>query len=101
MGSEGDSRFGLSDCPREGALIDRRTFLAGSGAVLVALPLAAEAQKSEKLPHVGILGLGPTPRPPALGRSVSTNPFWQSMRHLAWVDGQNMVVRRRFRRAAD
>src|SRR5437867_7146334 len=101
MGSGGDSRFGLSDCPREGALIDRRTFVAGSGAVLVALPLAAEAQKSEKLPHVGILGLGPTPSPQELARSVSTNAFWQSMRQLGWVDGQNMVVERRFGESPD
>jgi putative ABC transport system substrate-binding protein len=101
MGSGGDSRFGLSDCPREGALIDRRTFLAGSGAMLVALPLAAEAQKSEKLPHVGILGLGPTPSPQELARSVSTNPFWQSMRQLGWVDGQNMAVERRFGESPD
>src|SRR6266700_5912533 len=101
MGSEGDSRFGLSDCPRAGALIDRRTFVAGSGAVLVALPLAAGAQKSEKLPHVGILGLGPTPSSQELARSVSTNPFWQSMRQLGWVDGQNMVVERRFGESPD
>ena len=101
MGSEGDSRFGLADCPREGARIDRRTFLAGSGAVLFALPLAAEAQKSEKLPHVGILGLGPTPSPQELAKSVSTNPFWQSMRQLGWVDGQNMVVERRFGESPD
>ena len=101
MGSEGDSRFGLADCPREGARIDRRTFLAGSGAVLFALPLAAEAQKSQKLPHVGILGLGPTPSPQELAKSVSTNPFWQSMRQLGWVDGQNMVVERRFGESPD
>src|SRR5437899_1628457 len=68
---------------------------------VIALPLAAEAQKSEKLPHVGILGLGPTPSPQELARSVSTNPFWQSMRQLGWVDGQNMVVERRFGESPD
>ena len=79
----------------------RRTFLAGTGAVLLAAPLAAEAQKSEKLAHVGILGLGPTPSPQELAKSVSTNPFWLSMRQLGWVDGQNMVVERRFGESAD
>ncbi|HEY2945518.1 MAG TPA: hypothetical protein VGN09_24005, partial [Vicinamibacteria bacterium] len=69
--------------------------------MLFALPLAAEAQKSEKLPHVGILGLGPTPSPQELAKSVSTNPFWQSMRQLGWVDGQNMVVERRFGESPD
>jgi putative ABC transport system substrate-binding protein len=76
--------------------MDRRAFLAGTGAVLLAAPRAAEAQKSEKKAHVGILGIGTAPSPQELARSVSTNPFWQSMRELGWVDGQNMVVERRF-----
>jgi len=77
-------------------LIDRRTFLAGTGAAFLARPLAAEAQKPEKKPRVGILNIGPTPSPQELARSVSTNPFWRSMRELGWVDGQNMIVERRF-----
>ena len=79
--------------------MDRRTFLAGSGAVLCA-PLAAEALTA-KLPHVGILGLGPTPTPQELAKSVATNPFWLSMRELGWVDGRNMVVERRFGESPD
>ena len=82
-------------------MIDRRTFLAGTGAVLLAAPLAAEAQKSEKMARVGILGIGPAPSPQELAKSVSTNPFWLSMRQLGWVDGQNMVVERRFGESAD
>jgi putative ABC transport system substrate-binding protein len=82
-------------------LIDRRTFLAGTGAVLLAPPLAAEGQKSEKMARVGILGIGPAPSPQELAKSVSTNPFWLSMRQLGWVDGQNMVVERRFGESAD
>jgi putative ABC transport system substrate-binding protein len=76
--------------------MDRRTFLAGTGAAFLARPLAAEAQKPEKKPRVGILNIGPTPSPQELARSVSTNPFWRSMRELGWVDGQNMIVERRF-----
>jgi putative ABC transport system substrate-binding protein len=68
---------------------------------LVSAPLAAEAQKSEKTARVGILGLGPVPSPQALATSVSTNPFWMSMRQLGWVDGQNMVVERRFGESVD
>jgi putative tryptophan/tyrosine transport system substrate-binding protein len=68
---------------------------------ILTAPLAAQAQKSEKLAHVGILGLGPTPSPQELAKSVSTNPFWLSMRRLGWVDGQNMVVERRFGESAD
>jgi putative ABC transport system substrate-binding protein len=37
-------------------MIDRRTFLAGTGAVLLAAPLAAEAQTAGKVYRVGILG---------------------------------------------
>jgi len=68
---------------------------------LILAPLAAEARKSEKIVRVGILGIGPVPSPQELAKSVSTNPFWLSMRQLGWVDGQNMVVERRFGEAAD
>jgi putative ABC transport system substrate-binding protein len=68
---------------------------------VVLVPLTAEAQKSEKMARVGILGIGPAPSPQELAKSVSTNPFWLSMRQLGWVDGQNMVVERRFGESAD
>ena len=82
-------------------MIDRRAFLAGTGTVLLAVARAAEAQKSEKMARVGILGVGSVPSPQELAKSVSTNPFWLSMRQLGWVDGQNMVVERRFGESAD
>ncbi len=82
-------------------MIDRRTFLAGTGAVFLTAPLAAEAQKSEKKARVGILGIGTAPSPQELAKSVSTNPFWLSMKELGWVDGNNMVVERRFGESAD
>ncbi|HMH53266.1 MAG TPA: ABC transporter substrate-binding protein [Candidatus Acidoferrum sp.] len=81
--------------------MDRRSFLGIVGTGLLAAPLAAEAQKSEKMPRVGILNIGPAPSPRELAKSVSTNPFWMSMRELGWVDGQNMVVERRFGESAD
>ena len=62
-------------------------FLAGTGAVLLAAPLPAEAQKSEKMARVGILNIGPAPSPPELAQSVSTNQFWLSLRQLGWIDG--------------
>jgi putative ABC transport system substrate-binding protein len=80
--------------------MDRRTFIS-SVIGLLAAPLAAEAQKSEKMARVGILGVGPAPSPQELAMSVSTNPFWLSMRQLGWVDGQNLVVERRFGESAD
>jgi len=80
--------------------MNRRTFLSALSGSLLAAPLAAEAQKSVKMACVGILGIGPVPSPQELAKSVSTNPFWLSMRQLGWVDGQNMVVERRFGESA-
>src|SRR6266852_7549751 len=51
--------------------------------------------------RVGILGIGPAPSLQELAKSVATNPFWLSMRQLGWVDGQNLVVERRFGESAD
>jgi putative ABC transport system substrate-binding protein len=81
--------------------MNRRRFLHTVSVSLLAMPLAVEAQKSEKMARVGILGIGPAPSPQELAKSVSTNPFWLSMRQLGWVDGQNMVVERRFGESAD
>ena len=81
--------------------MDRRAFIATSATAILAVPFAAEAQKSEKMARVGILGIGPVPSPQDLAKSVSTNPFWMSMRQLGWVDGQNMIVERRFGESTD
>jgi ABC-type uncharacterized transport system substrate-binding protein len=82
-------------------VIDRRAFIGTVAGGLLAAPLAAGAQKSERMARVGVLGVGPTPSPEELAKSVSTNPFWLSMRQLGWVDGQNLVVERRFGESAD
>jgi len=71
------------------------------GAMLLGAPRAAGAQKSEKKARVGILGIGTAPSPQELAKSVATNPLWLSMRELGWVDGQNMVVERRFGESAE
>jgi putative ABC transport system substrate-binding protein len=81
--------------------MDRRAFLGTLTGGLLAAPLAAEAQPTGKMARVGVLGVGPTPSPEELAKSVSTNPLWLSMRQLGWVDGQNMVVERRFGESAD
>ncbi len=81
--------------------MDRRVFLSALSGGLLAAPLAAEAQKSEKKPRVGILNLGSAPSPEELAQSVATNEFWLSMRQLGWVDGQTMVVERRFGDSAE
>src|SRR5258706_6548918 len=82
-------------------MVTRRAFICSLAGGLLAAPLAAEAQQAGKMARVGILGIGPAPSPQELAKSVSTNPFWLSMRHLGWVEGQNMVVERRFGESAD
>jgi ABC-type uncharacterized transport system substrate-binding protein len=81
--------------------MDRRAFISTLAGGLLAAPLAVEAQKSQKKARVGILNLGSAPSPEELAQSVATNQFWLSMRQFGWVDGQNMVVERRFGESAE
>ena len=69
----------------------RRAFLAGTGAVLVAAPLAAEAQeqKAGKVYRIGFLRAGRPPKP-------WVEPFQQGLREVGYVDGQNVVLEFRF-----
>src|SRR5262249_1123004 len=53
-------------------------------------PLATEAQTAVTLPRIGILSAF-SPYEPA-----SPQPFWQAMRELGWIEGQNIVVERRW-----
>jgi putative ABC transport system substrate-binding protein len=77
-------------------LIDRRTFLAGTGAVLLTTPLAAEAQQAGKVARVGYPLFGPRLSPEEIASGAATNPLWLRMKELGWVEGQNMVVERRW-----
>ena len=70
-------------------MLDRRTFLAGTGAILLAAPLTAEAQ-SKRTPKIGVIFFA---EPPV--RSPSADLFWGPMRTFGWVEGQNVVVERR------
>jgi putative tryptophan/tyrosine transport system substrate-binding protein len=78
------------------AQYDRRRFIAAMTVGLLATPRTALAQPAARMARVGILGVGPTPSPQELARSVATNRFWISMRELGWIDGKNMTVVRRF-----
>src|SRR5437667_4400274 len=76
--------------------MQRRTFIGVISGGLFSAPQVANAQKPQKIARVGILGIGLAASPEELARSVATNPFWQSMRQLGWVEGQNLIVERRF-----
>jgi hypothetical protein len=62
-------------------VIDRRTFLAGTGAVLLAAPLAAEAQPVGKVPVIGVL----EGSAPALNQPVR-EAFRRGLEQLGWVE---------------
>jgi putative ABC transport system substrate-binding protein len=66
--------------------MDRRTFLAGTGAALFATPFAAEAQQAAKIARIGLLPV-----------NVAANPhlqeaFLRGLRDLGYVEGRNLVI---------
>ena len=67
-------------------MIDRRAFLAGTGTVLLAAPLAAEAQRAAQVSRVGVLMnlYPPDAQPP--------QAFRQELRGLGYTEGQNLVI---------
>ena len=69
--------------------MERRTFLAGTGAVLLAAPLAAEAQQAGKVPRIGFLSLSLVPN-----RHLH-EAFRQGLRDLGYVEGRNVVIEHR------
>jgi putative ABC transport system substrate-binding protein len=74
--------------------MDRRTFLAGTGAVLLAAPLAAEAQQASKVYRIGVLGLGQEtskmtgPQP----QSPSVKALLDGLRQRGYVYGTQFVT---------
>jgi putative ABC transport system substrate-binding protein len=71
--------------------VDRRTFIAGTGAMLLAAPLAAEAQPAGKVYRIGLIGSGPPPPPPTDQGSLLS----ERLRELGWVYGRDFVVEQR------
>src|SRR6266567_5845268 len=67
-------------------VIDRRTFLAGTGAVLLAAPLAAEAQQAAKSARIGTLAANLAASPHL------TEAFLQGLRDLGYAEGRNVVI---------
>ena len=72
--------------------MDRRTFIGAAAANLVAVPLAAMAQQTEKVRRIGVLMLDDPP---------NSNPdhlLWDPapLRDLGWIEGKNLVIERRY-----
>jgi hypothetical protein len=76
--------------------VDRRTFLAGTGAVLLAAPLVAKAQQT-KVYRVGFLFHGSPPPPGEISSPlILTNLFLtNTLRELGYIEGRNIVIDRR------
>jgi putative ABC transport system substrate-binding protein len=68
--------------------VDRRRFLLTSLAGALAVPLAAGAQQAPKVHRIGRIF-------PELPTTPGQGPFWDRMRELGWVYGQNVVAEHR------
>jgi putative ABC transport system substrate-binding protein len=68
-------------------MMDRRSFLTAMSALVVALPVAAEAQQPGKVWRIGVL----SPSPPGVGYRVS-DFLRQSLRDLGYVEGLNVAI---------
>jgi len=66
--------------------MDRRTFLAGTGAVLLAAPLTAEAQQAGRVYRIGVIVVG------SVGPNAYFDAFRQGLRELGWVEGKNIKL---------
>src|SRR5215471_18145559 len=78
----------------------RRIGLAVVLVVMFLAPLSAEAQSAGKTARIGILRFGPVESPEEQARQ-STGLFWQAMKDLGWIPGQNIVVERRYGESLD
>jgi putative tryptophan/tyrosine transport system substrate-binding protein len=73
--------------------VDRRRFLLTSLAGALAAPLGAEAQPAAKVNRIGLLGGSPPNSP---GGRRAWDGFFQGMRELGYVEGQNILIEGRF-----
>jgi putative ABC transport system substrate-binding protein len=70
--------------------MDRRTFMGAVAANLVAVPLVATGQQTEKVHRIGYLQVGIPPIP--------AGPDWDPapLRDLGWIEGKNLVIEYRY-----
>jgi putative ABC transport system substrate-binding protein len=66
----------------------RRDFIAGLG-IAVASPVAARAQQSDRVRHVGVL-MNVVQEDP--GGSADVMAFQQGLAELGWIEGRNIVI---------
>src|SRR6266849_9554515 len=69
--------------------MDRRVFLAGASAVLLAAPVAVEGQQAGKVYRVGFISIG-------VSDGTGPTAFRVGMRELGYVEGVNFVIDGRY-----
>jgi len=65
------------------AAVRRRELIAFAGTMLVAWPLAANAQQAGKIPKIGVLSSGP---------SATWDGFRQGLRELGYAEGRTILI---------
>ena len=65
------------------AAVRRRELIVFAGTVLVAWPLAADAQQAGKIPKIGVLSSGP---------SATWAGFRQGLRELGYAEGRTILI---------
>jgi putative ABC transport system substrate-binding protein len=73
--------------------VDRRTFLVGTGAGVLAGPQGSFAQQQSKVARIGFLYFGSRQSSLDSGRYTA---FVQGMRELGYVEGTNFIIEARF-----
>ena len=71
--------------------MDRRTFLAGTGAVLLAAPLAAGTQQAGKMYRIAFLGSGSVSAQHYRGEALRGG-----LRDLGCLEGKNIAIEYRW-----
>ena len=71
--------------------MDRRAFITMVGGSILVAPLAVEAQQAAKIPRIGVF----FPSTP-LATSRNNEAFTQGLREHGYVEGQNVVLERRY-----
>jgi len=72
--------------------MDRRAFVTGLGAVLVAPHTVEAQQQPQKIPRIGVI----VPVEPESPTEPNAGAFRDALRTLGYVDGQNVVVEYRY-----
>jgi len=73
-------------------VIDRRTFLTGTGAVVFVAPLVAEGQQAGKVYRVGVLG----EKASDAAKARLWQAFRSGLRERGWIEGGNILIEHRW-----